>query len=97
MREKEIIYPDFFEMFEKVGIETIHFPIVDKMITVEMRAFWELGVRVARIVEGGGRVHVHCRGGKGRTGMLVFVVMQVLGVGLFRGAAVLRYGLCVGC
>ncbi len=59
------------------GIEWHHFPIRDLDVpTAKAMAHWrELSPRLHRILENGGRVLVHCRGGLGRAGTIAALLL----------------------
>jgi len=72
--------PKFRQELEKKGIESLHFPIVDKWIPSAMddlvRNVEQLIVRIKQ----GRIILVHCNGGKGRTGLLVVSTLVALGM-----------------
>lgn len=63
--------PDF-------GIEGHHFPIQDMGVPT-MRAALRIASRVHEWVDGGGKVVVHCRGGMGRTGLVLAMTLVHMG------------------
>jgi ADP-ribosyl-[dinitrogen reductase] hydrolase len=73
--------PDLVERAREVGLEVIHFPIVDVDTPHESEAD-EYMALVERIVAGlreGKTAVVHCRGGLGRTGTVAASVLVALG------------------
>lgn len=59
------------------GMQWIHFPIRDKWIPSDTSAFLSKVVQpVARLLQEGKRVLIHCNGGKGRTGTVVACLLM---------------------
>ena len=69
------------EALEQVGIAWLHLPIRDfGAPPVEVQAVWPAVSAQARaILAGGGKVLAHCRGGCGRSGMVLLRLMIELG------------------
>lgn len=63
------------------GIQWVHLPVKDfGGLKQRQAADWpELSARLRDTVQGGGRVLVHCRGGLGRSGMILLRLMCELG------------------
>jgi protein-tyrosine phosphatase len=61
------------------GIEFIVFPIPDRGVPSESRAFVRIIGRLACAVQNGKSVAVHCRQGVGRSGLLAAAVVMALG------------------
>ena len=59
----------------------IHFPLPDMSYPSEeiQKGWLELVDELASYVQGGNKVVIHCKAGKGRTGMLVACVLITLG------------------
>lgn len=49
----------------------LHFPILDNQIPINRQAFLRLVYDVASLLKQGKKVYVHCKGGHGRSGVLV--------------------------
>lgn len=62
-------------------IDWFHFPIRDLDVPTQeaMESWRALSSRLHKIVEGGGRVVVHCRGGVGRAGMIAALLLTERG------------------
>ena len=60
-------------LIEKEKIQWLHFPIKDFGTVDQKRKFlWEpISKNIRQQIDGGGRILIHCRGGRGRTGMIV--------------------------
>lgn len=72
---------DLGQAFVAMGARWIHLPIEDYGVpTGEPRKAWPIVSRAAlRALKGGGRVLVHCKGGCGRSGMVVLRLMVMAG------------------
>jgi len=77
-RELEVMCcEDMGEVVASKGMLWVHFPIRDKWIPTDTRAFLAKVVHfVAHLVHQGKRVLIHCNGGKGRTGTVVACVLM---------------------
>jgi ADP-ribosyl-[dinitrogen reductase] hydrolase len=64
---------------EREGIAFTHFPIVDAGVPDRPKKAKALARSIAREVQRGGRVVVHCAGGLGRTGTIGGIVLRELG------------------
>lgn len=62
------------------GLEYFSLPIRDHFVPVSQRRVYELALTLAKKLENGKKVIVHCRGGKGRSGIIAAAIMIVLGV-----------------
>jgi len=62
-------------------ISWLQFPIKDfGIVEKQQEVFWELiSKNIRQQIDGGGRILIHCRGGCGRTGMIVLRVMIEFG------------------
>ncbi|WP_422048837.1 protein-tyrosine phosphatase family protein [Shimia sp.] len=69
------------QQLEAQGIDWMHFPIRDFDVPApqEAEAWGALQQEILRALGGGGRVLVHCRGGCGRSGMIVLRLMLACG------------------
>jgi len=72
--------PHFHTRCHDLGIETIHFPIVDKWIPSSMDELVDTVRKTVVRVNEGKIILVHCNGGKGRTGLIVSAVLVTLGM-----------------
>ena len=67
---KDLGIPDLLAQAEAIGMTTEWFPIADDGIPASLTEFAALVARVVRLATIGKAVVIHCRGGRGRTGML---------------------------
>ena len=70
---------DLPDAVQGLGMAWRHFPIADYNIPDPGADWPALSQELRRIVARGGRVMVHCRGGCGRTGMIVLRLMIEMG------------------
>ena len=72
---------DFISLIEKEKIQWLHFPIKDFGTVDQKREFlWEpISKNMLQKVNNGDRILVHCRGGCGRSGMIVLRIMIEFG------------------
>ena len=72
---------DFISLIEKEKIPWLHFPINDFGIVDQQRKFlWEsISKNIHQKINNGDRILVHCRGGCGRSGMIVLRIMIEFG------------------
>ena len=82
--QKELEYlgaSDFISFIEKEKIPLLHFPIKDFGIVDQQRKFlWEpISKNMLQKVNNGDRILIHCRGGCGRSGMIVLRIMIEFG------------------
>lgn len=84
MENEEYLYygvPDLLEESGHGGIEVLRFPIQDMGVPQEAASerFANFVGEVVKHLEAGKNVVAHCRGGLGRTGMVVACVLVALG------------------
>ena len=72
---------DFTSLIEKEKIPWLHFPIKDFGIVDQQQNFlWEpISKNIHQKINNGDRILVHCRGGCGRSGMIVLRIMIEFG------------------
>ena len=72
---------NFISLIEKEKIPWLHFPIKDFGIVDQQQEFlWEpTSKNIHQKINTGGRILVHCRGGCGRSGMIVLRIMIEFG------------------
>ncbi len=62
--------PELFTEAEALGISTEHLPIADDSLPKSIAAFSALVHKLVNAVRSGETVLIHCKGGRGRTGMM---------------------------
>jgi len=72
--------PHYKQRLEEIGIECIHFPIVDKWIPSSMDDLVKNTKLLIERIHQGRCILVHCNGGKGRTGLIVVSALVALGM-----------------
>ena len=72
---------DFVSMIAKERIPWVHFPIKDfSIVDQQQEILWEkISKNISLQINNGNRILVHCRGGCGRTGMIVLRFMIEFG------------------
>ena len=72
---------DFVSMIAKERIPWVHFPIKDfSIVDQQQEVLWEkISKNIILQINDGNRILVHCRGGCGRTGMIVLRFMIEFG------------------
>ena len=72
---------DFVSMMAKERIPWVHFPIKDfSIVDQQQEVLWEkISKNINLQINNGNRILVHCRGGCGRTGMIVLRFMIEFG------------------
>ena len=72
---------DFVSMIAKERISWVHFPIKDfSIVGQQQEVLWEkISKNISLQINNGNRILVHCRGGCGRTGMVVLRFMIEFG------------------
>ena len=72
---------DFVSMIAKERISWVHFPIKDfSIVDQQQEVLWEkISKNINLQINNGNRILVHCRGGCGRTGMIVLRFMIEFG------------------
>ncbi|XP_049849652.1 uncharacterized protein LOC126319967 [Schistocerca gregaria] len=71
--------PNLIEEVENLGIESIHFPILDKWIPDSMTRVIELVCVLVSRLRSGKSVIIHCNGGKGRSGTIAVACLVAMG------------------
>ena len=71
--------PNLFNEAKARGIETEHLPIPDEGLPKSMTVFSALVDRVIEAVKMGETVLIHCKGGRGRTGLVAAACLVRLG------------------
>ncbi|NJL82150.1 MAG: protein phosphatase [Chloroflexaceae bacterium] len=71
--------PELLRQAPAHGLITEHFPIADEGLPDSMAAFSALVERVVAALSAGKTVLIHCKGGRGRTGMLAAACLVKLG------------------
>lgn len=79
---EELEVPGLGQAVREAGMQWFHLPIVDYGApNAEWERWWtEQGPVVRQIVRHGGGLHMHCRGGCGRSGMLAARLLVELGI-----------------
>ncbi len=69
--------PNLGERVKALGIEWLHLPIRDGGIPdTRFKSEWQTrGAELHRQLDEGGRILIHCRGGKGRSGLLAATIL----------------------
>jgi len=67
--------PDLFTKVEQRSSRVVHYPIVDIDVPVDMPEFIGLIAHLAEDLKSGSNVLVHCKGGLGRTGLVVASIL----------------------
>lgn len=55
--------------------DVLHFPIQDRLVPHDKVAFCGLIIRICRMIECGKKVYIHCKGGHGRSGVVVASIL----------------------
>lgn len=71
--------PDLLSEAEAYGITPEHLPIPDDGLPESLEAFSALVNKLINVVSSGETVLIHCKGGRGRTGMLAAACLVQLG------------------
>ncbi len=84
LAEKDEIHEKSFEYAQAlktgaVPCSVLHFEIPDRGAPADRDAFWALACEVAKRLESGESVLIHCAGGVGRTATLAIAVLVALG------------------
>ncbi|MFW5801691.1 MAG: protein-tyrosine phosphatase family protein [Spirochaeta sp.] len=59
--------------------ELLDVPIEDNKAPIDAESFWTAVRKTAAVVENGGKAFIHCRGGRGRTGLFAAAVLTLQG------------------
>lgn len=73
--------PDLLQKANALGIETTHFPVDDNGKPESMERFQQVVASAVAALEAGETVLVHCKGGRGRTGMVAAACLVQQGYG----------------
>lgn len=65
---------------EAQKIDYVQFPIIDRGLPVDRKAFSELSTEIRKDLADGRNVGIHCRAGIGRSGMLASCILVGLGL-----------------
>lgn len=76
---QQLEIPDLLTKVEDRGIRPAHLPIPDEGLPESMEAFSAVVGEVVKAVSVGETVLIHCKGGRGRTGLLAAAVLVQLG------------------
>lgn len=70
-------HPDLGVAFSRIGAKWFHFPVRDFDVPDKSiaRAWPEISKACHRVLDGGGKVLIHCHGGCGRSGMAALRLM----------------------
>lgn len=93
VRTEELVsmkIPHMLSRIRELGMESVHFPIIDKWIPDDLLAMIKCVLEMVSQVKRGRVMLVHCNGGKGRTGLLVVACLMALGMGLDEGVDLIR-------
>lgn len=73
---------NFFDYLDKRKVQTIHYPIRDVSVpeSTDRDSFFSLVAQIRELLAAGRTVVTHCRGGKGRTGLVAAAVLAAGGV-----------------
>lgn len=75
----ELKIPNLLEEVERLGMESIHFPIKDKWQPDSMADFIKLVDALVHRLKIGKTIVIHCNGGKGRSGTVAVACMVAMG------------------
>ena len=75
--------PDFEKRVRETGIKWQHFPIEDGGVprVHEMNFFWQMIKSIVKEIITGKKVFIHCRGGIGRSGIVICQSLKQIGYG----------------
>ena len=68
----------YLDEIQRLGMHSIHYPIVDKWIPNDMELFTQLIVSISEKVSNNEMTLIHCNGGKGRSAMVLAAVLFIL-------------------
>jgi protein-tyrosine phosphatase len=86
----ELKIPTLLEEVEKLGMESIHFPIKDKWIPESMAGVINLVDTLINRLKIGKTIVIHCNGGKGRSGTVAVACMVAMGKRVVQSIDVVR-------
>jgi protein-tyrosine phosphatase len=86
----ELRIPTLLEEVEKMGMESIHFPIKDKWIPDSMAGVIRLVDTLVQRLKVGKTIVIHCNGGKGRSGTVAVACMVAMGKRVVQSIDVVR-------
>ena len=72
-RISSYVHQEYSERYKKI-LTFVNFPIVDRNVTTDENIL-ALAAQLHGAIEGGYRILIHCKGGKGRTGTLMSVLL----------------------
>lgn len=84
--------PELPEVCRRNGMRWFHFPIADDAAPAEdFQAAWGASRDdLMQLLAGGATVAVHCKGGSGRTGLMVAIILRARGVPIADAIAEVR-------
>ena len=86
----ELRIPNLLEEIERLGMESIHFPIKDKWIPDSMAGLIRLVDTLVQRLKIGKTIVIHCNGGKGRSGTVAVACMVAMGKRVVQSIDVVR-------
>ncbi|MGL4813964.1 MAG: protein-tyrosine phosphatase family protein [Enterobacter sp.] len=59
----------------QTNVDVVHFPISDNNIPENKEQFYNLVVYISKQIKDGKKIYIHCKGGHGRSGILVSALL----------------------
>jgi ADP-ribosyl-[dinitrogen reductase] hydrolase len=82
--------PDLAAETLKRHMRFVHYPIIDVSVPDDIQGFHDFIMGLCWRVETGDTVVLHCRGGRGRTGLVMAACLMYLGMGPYEAIRVTR-------